>query len=62
MSPNKELDQLERGTVVKAMSAKRAASPAPTKTTLTPEKHSAPINFTHKELPQSPHSGPTKIH
>lgn len=60
-SPNKELDQLEHASAVKPMSARRAASPGPTKSTLAPEKHSAPINFTHKELAQSPHSGAAKI-
>jgi hypothetical protein len=62
VSPTKQLDQLERATVLKPLSAKSAAAPASTKSTLVPEKHSAPINFTHKELPQSPHSGPAKIH
>lgn len=60
-SPNKELDQLEHASAVKPMSTKRAASPGPTKSTLASEKHSAPINFTHRELPPSPHSGASKI-
>ena len=61
-SPSKELDQLERASVVKPMGTRRAASPALAKRTITPEQHSAPINFSHKELPQSPHSGAVKIH
>ena len=62
MSRNKELDQLERASVVKPMSVKSQAKPVSTKGTLVPEKHSAPINFTHRELPQNSHSGPAKIH
>ena len=61
MSPNKELDQLERGSALKSMSVKRPAVPTSAKSTLTPEKHSAPINFTHRELPHGSHSGPAKI-
>jgi hypothetical protein len=61
MSPNKELDKLERGSVRKAMSLNSAPTAASTQSTLTPEKHSAPIHFTHKELPQSRHSGAAKI-
>ncbi len=61
MSPSKELDQLERGSAMKPMSVKTAASRAPAKSTLAPEKHSAPINFTHRELPQGPRSAPAKI-
>lgn len=61
MSPNKELDQLERAGAMKPMGVKSAASRAPAKSTLAPEKHSAPINFTHRELPQGPHSAPAKI-
>lgn len=62
MSPEKELDQLERAGSVKPTTGKRVAPPAATKSTLPPEKHSAPINFTHKELPQSPHSRAPKTH
>ena len=61
-SPNKELDQLERASAVKPMTVKSGALSASAKITLTPEKHSAPINFSHKELPHSPHSGRAKIH
>jgi len=61
VSPNKELDQLERANL-KPATAKRAPLPAATKSTITPEKHSAPINFTHKELPQTTHSRPAKTH
>ena len=60
VSPNEELDQLERASVAKPTIMRSAASPAAAKSTLEPEKHSAPINFTHKELPHSPHSGPAK--
>ena len=62
VSPNKELDQLERANVVRPASMKSAASPAPAKSALAQEKHSAPINFTHKELPHSPQSGAAKNH
>lgn len=61
-TPNKELDQLERASLLKPATVKRGAVPASTKGTLTPEKHSAPINFTHRELPQTAHSGAVKVH
>jgi len=62
LSANKELDQLERASVVKPTSVKSEAWPASANSALAPEKHSPPINFTHKESPQSPYSGAAKIH
>jgi len=59
-SPNKELNQLERANTVKSGSVKSAASAAPGQSTREPEKHSAPINFAHKDLPHSRHSGAAK--
>jgi hypothetical protein len=52
-SRNKELDQLERASVAKSMSVKSGARSVQTKNALAPNQHSAPINFTHKELSQS---------
>jgi hypothetical protein len=62
VSPNKELNQLEGGSKVKSTGVKSAASPGPAKSTREPEKHNAPINFAHKELPHSRHSGAAKNH
>ena len=61
MSRDKQLDQLEHGGHVKPMNARHSASLASTKGMLAPEKHSAPINFAHKELPQTPHYRAPKV-
>jgi hypothetical protein len=53
MSRDKELDRLEHASVVKSMSVKSEARSLPTKNAFAPNTHSAPINFSHKELPQS---------